>query len=246
MVRIDAGSESNDQGARVQMTHDDANSPATRGELASLESRIRQDFTEFGSRMEKTLGALSGLVEEQRRRREVQWPLVISIIALVAALFGFGVKNLVDVAGAKDAVVKHDSSLGDHGARIGSLEAVVAQRASMIANVDGATQRHELTLGQMAARMGAVEAVQAQRATMLNGLIEAVDDIRPRQRTLESSIQALQIEEETQHRWIVDMHNMDVQSIERMMQLKHADIPPRDYWAGQSVGRASTPGDEPK
>lgn len=65
-------------------------------------------------------------------------------------------------------------------------------------------------------------------------LDSAVSDLRSRLRALEKAIE----EQEMQHRWMADVTNLRDQELERLLRLKHPEVPASDYWPLGEIGRA--------
>lgn len=148
----------------------------TRLEFDHAITRLSEAIKAQGESFAAAINKSDARIEELFRSRQWNWPLVLSVVALLGAGLGFGIKNLVEVAAMASAV---DSN----------------------------------TI--------------------------AVDEFRERVRGLESTSRAMQIEEETQHKWIADATNMQSQLIHLMMQIHHPETPPISYWPMTGIGKAA-------
>jgi hypothetical protein len=153
------------------------NGAVTRVEFDLFKGQVQESF----KALHEDILAQGRRIEELFRARQLNWPLVLSVIALVGAAAGFGIKNLVETAAVTTNVHNNNA---------------------------------------------------------------AIDDFRERIKGMESNFRALAIEQESQNKWMSDVHNLQTQMLDREMRAfctedrNHKLIfPDMDYWPLNQIGR---------
>jgi hypothetical protein len=65
-------------------------------------------------------------------------------------------------------------------------------------------------------------------------------ELRERTRALEAHEKAIQTENETQHKWLADVHNLELQRLDMMLALKLHGWPGRSYFPLSKIGGADS------
>ncbi|HEX7784832.1 MAG TPA: hypothetical protein VF653_01300 [Methylomirabilota bacterium] len=76
---------------------------------------------------------------------------------------------------------------------------------------------------------------------LANSHSSAIEDFRSRIRGNEVKVSAIQIENETQNRWMADVQNMEADFMLMLMRMEHPEIPARSYMPLGRIGEAYTP-----
>lgn len=139
----------------------------------------RREFEDFASTVRGDIATLSSELKDLVRAKQVNWPLVVGVLALAGTLIGVAVKNLVESAATS-------SQVGTHA--------------------------------------------------------DSISDFRERIRATESQLRGLQIEEETQHRWLADSLNQSVQYLSNLSKVHHPEDPPLAYWPLAEIGKSGAIG----
>ena len=106
-------------------------------EMKTIETVTRVEFDSFKGQVQESFKVLhedilsqGRRIEELFRARQLNWPLVLSIIALVGAAAGFGIKNLVETAAVTTDVRATSLSIDDFRERIRGMESDIRALAT--------------------------------------------------------------------------------------------------------------------